>query len=92
MLDDIGTKAEAPPLEPSAIIETSPGNFQYHYFIEPTEDFDTYEAILQACALKGWTDRAALGCNRLFRLPGSLHSTGFHAKLPEMSGRTSWKI
>ena len=31
MLDDIGTKSKEPPLEPTWIIETSPGSFQWGY-------------------------------------------------------------
>ena len=94
MLDDIGTKGiKAPPLEPSAIIETSAGNHQFHYFLEPTGDFALFEALVDACARKGWSDKGAAGCNRIFRLPGAVHfDKGFEARLRELNPERIWTL
>jgi len=71
VLDDIGTKATPPPVEPSWKIETSAGNFQWGYCLEPTSDFKRYEALLEWCHDQGWGDAGAGGCYRIVRLPGS---------------------
>lgn len=71
VLDDIGTKAEKPPVKPTWIIETSPGNFQYGFALYPGADFKRYEAILEWCFGKGWGDAGAGGAMRVVRLPGS---------------------
>lgn len=71
MLDDIGTKAEQPPVEPAYKLETSPDNFQWVYLIEPTDDFARYEGLLDWAHEQGWGDRGAGGAYRLFRIPGS---------------------
>ena len=76
MLDDVGTKVEVPPVAPTVILETSPGNFQYVYRIEPLlleEHGHHYEACLERLAAKKFTDGGALGINRVFRLPGSVN-------------------
>ncbi len=71
VLDDIGTKATPPPVEPSWKIETSPGNFQWGYMIKATSDFARYEALLQHSHKQGWGDAGAGGSYRLVRVPGS---------------------
>jgi len=71
VLDDIGTKADPPPVEPSWKIETSPGNFQWGWFIERYTDLGRYEALLEYCHGKGWGDAGAGGSYRLMRVPGS---------------------
>lgn len=82
VLDDIGTKAEPPPVEPSWKIETSEGNCQWGYLLEPTDDFGTFEALVAWCAEKGWADGGAGGAYRIMRLPGSTNMK---------EGRDFWK-
>ena len=79
MLDDIGTKAQEPPVSPTAILETSRNNFQYLYALDPfpfasSKDIGYYEACLKAVAAKGYGDSGALEVNRVFRLPGSINT------------------
>jgi len=86
--DDVGTKAKAPPVEPSWILETSAGNFQYGYLIEPATDFDTVSQFVSALILAGYSDKGATGFNRLFRVPGSFHKkTGVTAALRAWNGK-----
>jgi len=79
MLDDIGTKATEPPVAPSAIVETSPGNFQYLYFLEPwdvtTDEGRAYfEGCNRAVVAAGYGDKGAMGVSRVFRVPGSINT------------------
>jgi len=71
VLDDVGTKSKAPPLEPTWIIETSPGNFQYGYAFEEQPTKGAYTAAMRAIAAAGYTDPGALNAVRNCRLPGS---------------------
>ena len=75
VLDDIGTKSKAPPLEPTWRMETSPGNEQWGYVFslddQPTKaDFC---AAISAIADAGFTDPGAINAVRNFRLPGSIN-------------------
>ena len=74
VLDDISTKATPPPVEPSWQIETSPGNYQWGYMLEPTDRFDEYEALVAWCAEQGWSDAGAGGSYRVMRVPGSANT------------------
>ena len=71
VLDDIGTKAVTPAVEPSWKLESSPGNFQWGYLLDCTQDFDRYEALLEYCHQQGWGDQGAGGSYRVMRVPGS---------------------
>ena len=76
VLDDIGTKAQVPPVEPSAILETSKGNYQYIYKLVDGELSTAYgkiNAIYSECAKKGYTDAGGLNPARVFRVPGSMN-------------------
>lgn len=73
VLDDVGTKAATPPVEPSYKLESSPGNHQWGFFIEPTSNLDRYSAIVEAICELGWGDKGAGGYNRLMRVPGSVN-------------------
>jgi len=73
VLDDIGSKVEDPPVEPSWILETSPGSYQWGYLIQPTEELDKFAALMDAIADAGYTDAGAKGFNRLMRIPGSVN-------------------
>ena len=101
MLDDIGTKVvTAPPVEPTAILETSPGNFQYVYRIEPFPvDTDSgvayYESCLETLAKMGHTDKGALGVHRPYRVPGSINDKGdmpWACKLKEFHPERVWRL
>ena len=79
MLDDIGTKAVAPMLDPSAILETSAGNFQWLYFLEPYDVTDErnrqhFDACMNAIINAGYCDAGAKGISRVFRVPGSINT------------------
>jgi hypothetical protein len=82
VLDDVGTKVFPGkiPVEPHYVLETSPGNFQWGYLIQPEPDRHIVESALRALADERMTDKGAVDCVHLFRLPGSLHRTGFQAR------------
>ena len=91
VLDDIGTKAKAPDLAPSCRKETSAGNQQWDYIIEPlwvgpdeqgAEGRRYFDACYRALAKAGYTDPGAGGVSRVVRLPGSVN------KKP---GRDGWR-
>lgn len=79
MVDDVGTGkgAKVAPdrinVPPSAIIETSPDNFQYWYFFDkPEPDAATFDALIRAFIdgrLLG-SDPGMSGVTRVGRLPG----------------------
>ena len=73
MLDDIGTKSKTPPLAPTAIVETSPGNFQYWYAYSDQPTVEQHCAALSAIARAGYTDPGATNAVRNCRLPGSVN-------------------
>ena len=73
VLDDVGTKAQRPPVMPTAIIETRPGNEQWIYAFNRIErDATLIETILASAIAGGLTDPEAGGITRITRLPGSL--------------------
>ena len=82
LLDDIGTKAEAPDVPLSALLQTSvvkgEPNYQGLYFIQPY-DLDSpqkvkhFEACNRAIVEAGYGDTGAQGVNRVFRVPGSIN-------------------
>jgi len=73
MLDDIGTKSKTPPLTPTAIVETSPGNFQWWYAYSDQPTVEEHCAALTAIAAAGYTDPGATNAVRNCRLPGSVN-------------------
>jgi len=74
VLDDIGTKSKTPPLPPTWIMETSPGNYQWGYaFTEEQPTKGEFSAAIQAVADAGYTDGGAINPVRNFRLPGSVN-------------------
>jgi hypothetical protein len=82
VLDDIGTKSRLPPLIPNYILETSPGNTQWGYFLQPFPvihqvNSDYYHACLMALADAGYHDPGAGSATRCVKLPGAIHSSGF---------------
>ena len=73
MLDDIGTKSKTPPLEPTWIMETSPGSFQWGYAFSDQPTKAEFSAAIKAIAEAGYTDPGACNPVRNFRLPGSVN-------------------
>ena len=96
VLDDIGTKATAPDLEPSYVIETSQGNYQYGYLLHPTDNFTQYEALAKHCAAMGWSDSGAGGSYRVMRLPGSANlkptAFGWRSIVTQWSPERVWGL
>lgn len=73
MLDDIGTKSKTPPLEPTWIMETSEGSFQWGYAFSEQPTKGEFAAAIRAIADAGYTDPGACNPVRNFRLPGSVN-------------------
>lgn len=87
VLDDVGTKATAPDVLPHWQMETSEGNEQWGYFIQPedlsdSENLDYYEACVRSLAQAGFSDNGAGGSYRIMRLPNSRkENSTFKAKV-----------
>ena len=79
LLDDIGTKVLEPPkIAPSVRMETSSGNEQWLYFIEPYDvstvgELELAQGYLRELAETGFTDKASKSVSRVFRVPGSIN-------------------
>jgi hypothetical protein len=73
VLDDVGTKANTPPLEPTWKMETSPGSFQWGYVFSEQPTKAEFSAAIIAIAEAGYTDKGAINAVRNFRLPGSVN-------------------
>ena len=75
VLDDIGTKSKAPPLEPTWKIETSPDNFQwgYTFALDDQPKHEDFSAAIKAIDEAGFTDKGATNAVRNFRIPGSVN-------------------
>jgi len=78
VFDDIGeikngVLIKAPPVEPTAIIETKPGSCQYVYlFNEIERDRALIDTIQRSAIAGGMCDPGAGNITRITRLPGSL--------------------
>lgn len=73
VLDDVGTKAAVPPLEPTWKMETSEGSFQWGYVFSDQPTKKEFTAAIKAIADAGYTDPGAINAVRNFRLPGSVN-------------------
>jgi hypothetical protein len=87
MLDDIGSKSKTPPLNPTWILETSEGNFQWGYAFSEQPSKGDFTAAIRAIADAGYTDPGACNAVRNVRLPGSVNMKpgrgNFEARLVE---------
>lgn len=101
MVDDIGTKVDIKLVEhmpPSAIVETSPGNTQWWYFLAtPERDKDRFDGVIRAFIygqLLG-ADPGMNGVNRVGRIPGFVNGkpqhNGWRCALRELNGRR-WSV
>jgi hypothetical protein len=89
--DDVGTKAEAPSLPPSYIIESSPNNFQYGYILTtPETDPKKAKALIDGLIKSGYTDAAAHGIVRLVRLPSGVNGKNEPDKINFKVHLTHW--
>lgn len=77
VLDDVGTRASPQDVRlplPSWKLETSPGNFQWGYILDPTErDAHRVEAMLKNLKARGWTDPGMMSVARYMRLPEGMN-------------------
>ena len=75
VLDDVGTKSKAPPLEPRRKIDTSPDNYQggYTFSLDDQPKHEEFSAAIKAIAEAGFTDKGATNAVRNFRIPGSVN-------------------
>jgi hypothetical protein len=96
MLDDIGTKSKEPPLAPTWIMETSPGNYQWGYAFGEQPTKAEYAAAIEAIAEAGYTDPGACNPVRNFRLPGSVNlkpnAGAFAARLVEFDRKREYSL
>ncbi len=87
MLDDIGTKSKTPPIEPTWIMETSEGSFQWGYVFSDQPTKHQFSAAIKAIADAGYTDPGATNPVRNCRIPGSVNlkqgRDNFEARLVE---------
>lgn len=100
MIDDIGegTGSKFPPslldaARPTAMIETSPGNFQATYlFREPERDIELMDALIRGFIDKQFlgVDPGSGGVNRVFRPPAGINAKprarGWPVRLAEWNG------
>ena len=96
VLDDIGTKVPLEKLpsdfEPTYIIESSEGNYQYGYVLEtPIEVLEHAEALIQLVYDAGYSDAGGKMATKLVRLPGGENGKKgekgrFHVKLTKSDG------
>lgn len=73
MLDDIGTKSKTPPIEPTWIMETSEGSFQWGYAFSEQPTKQEFTAAIKAIAEAGYTDPGSTNAVRNCRIPGSVN-------------------
>jgi hypothetical protein len=97
VLDDILTKAAAPPVTPSYILETSPGNQQWGYLLDPFDVSEPsgralYDACLVGLSKAGYNDPGCRGAARIVKVPGALHRTGFITQVVAWAPSRTWDL
>jgi len=95
-LDDIGTKAVGPKVDPSYVLETSEGNYQWGYLLEPFDvqrGYDYYDGCLVAMAEAGHNDPGVRAPNRMIKMPGARHDTKpFTSRLVSWHPERRWDL
>lgn len=109
MLDDLGTKlplSRAARMKPSALVETSPGNYQAWLFLHPcaiTDSREQSECLIQAMIRQGLAaaaDPGMAGVTRYGRLPVGINGKAkylcdgqpFTVRLAEWSPQTRYAV
>jgi len=99
MLDDVGTKVprDRLTLQPSWVLETSPGNYQAGYLLsEPLTDGPAADHLMNAIVAAGLCDPGANGPRaRLARLPVAVngkHSPPFTCRMVEWSPELKYSV
>lgn len=100
VLDDIGTKAVGVPdlpVAPSALLETSPGNFQAVYLLAPYDVSGPkgqgyYDDCLVSCARAGLSDPGMRSATRVAKMPGAIHRSGFVTRLALWEPSRVWDL
>jgi hypothetical protein len=97
VFDDVGTKVpldKVAHIEPTYVIETSRGNFQYGFVLAtPIADKGAMTRLQNACAEAGLTDNGAKGAARWMRLPDAINGKAKHHDLggqPFQCRLTKW--
>lgn len=98
MIDDIGEgkgakfpRSVIDPLPPTAMVETSPGNFQAFYFFDKlVTDMDEFDALIRAFIDRQFlsSDTGMAGVNRVFRPPAGINGK---PKYKDEAGKP-WKV
>lgn len=96
--DDVGEKIDPARftelgLEPTYILESSPGSFQYGFvFDAPIEDYELASAVVQAFNIMDMTDKGGVQAGKVVRLPAGVNGKStpekrhFPVKLVHMDG------
>lgn len=100
-VDDVGTKIDpdlVKGITPSAKIETSPGNWQYYYFLGELASRDEFDRTIKAFIHKKLlgSDSGMNGVNRVGRIPGYLNMkpkhNNFQVRMTELNPDLRYSI
>ena len=96
VLDDIGTKIPRDriptDMQPTAVVETSQGNYQYLYVLDKAiTNVDHASALVQTASIAGLTDAGGVMATKIVRLPGGVNGKAgpkqdFPVRLDTMKG------
>lgn len=96
MLDDVGTKSKVPPIDPTWIMETSEGSFQWGFAFSEQPTKHQFTAAIKAIADAGYTDPGATNAVRNCRIPGSVNlkqgRNNFEARLVEFHPKREYTL
>ncbi len=96
MLDDVGTKSKVPPIDPTWIMETSEGSFQWGFAFSEQPTKNAFTAAIKAIADAGYTDPGATNAVRNCRIPGSVNlkqgRNNFEARLVEFHPKREYTL
>lgn len=96
MLDDVGTKSKVPPIEPTWVMETSEGSFQWGFAFSEQPTKQEFTAAIRAIADAGYTDPGATNAVRNCRIPGSVNlkqgRNNFPARLVEFHPKREYTL